>query len=195
LKINTKKFHAIKIGNSDNLKIGQRVYAIGSPLGFENTISEGIISGLRNYDVLQRDFIQITASISSGSSGGAVVNDKGELIGISTLTAKEGQNINFAIPINDVMKVKTDSYKKENAYKNFELFYKGNNAVKKGNYSDAIRYYTEFIKINPSDAKAYYNRGIAKYTLGDKSGSCLDWSKAGELGLYTAYDLIKQYCK
>ena len=55
-------------------------------MGFENTISEGIISGLRNFSGIGGNFIQVTASISPGSSGGAVVNDKGELIGISTLT-------------------------------------------------------------------------------------------------------------
>lgn len=85
------KSSSIKIGESKNLTIGQRVYAVGSPLGFENTISEGIISGLRSYEESGKDFIQITASISPGSSGGAVVNDKGELIGISTLTIKEGK--------------------------------------------------------------------------------------------------------
>jgi len=106
LKIKGKKFPAVKIGNSKSLNVGQRVYAIGSPMGLENSISEGIISGLRSYDELRRSFIQITASISPGSSGGAVVNDKGELIGISTLTFKQGQNLNFAIPIEDILKVK-----------------------------------------------------------------------------------------
>ena len=70
LKIEEKKFPAIKIGDSKSLIIGQRVYAIGSPLGFENTISEGIISGLRSYEESGKNFIQITASISPGSSGG-----------------------------------------------------------------------------------------------------------------------------
>ena len=109
LKIEAKKFAAIKIGDSKSLNIGQRVYAIGSPMGLENSISEGIISGLRSVDELKRNFIQITASISTGSSGGAVVNDKGELIGISTFTAKDGQNLNFAIPIDDILKVEIGS--------------------------------------------------------------------------------------
>ena len=122
---------------------------LGSPLGFENTISEGIISGLRSYDETGKNFIQITASISPGSSGGAVVNDKGELIGISTLTVKEGQNLNFAIPIDDVLSVEISSYSKNDAYKEYELFYKGNDAVEKGNYQEAIKYYTNFIKKYP----------------------------------------------
>src|ERR1039458_1223501 len=63
LKIKAKTFSSVKIGNSKSLNIGQRVYAIGSPMGLENSISEGIISGLRSYDELNRNFIQITASI------------------------------------------------------------------------------------------------------------------------------------
>lgn len=72
LKIKAQKFPAIKIGDSEKLNSGQRVYTIGSPLGFENTISEGIISELRSYEESEKIFIQITASISSGSSGGGV---------------------------------------------------------------------------------------------------------------------------
>ncbi len=181
LKIKEKKFPAVKIGDSKTLKIGQRVYAIGSPMGFENTISEGIISGLRSYDELRRDFIQITASISSGSSGGAVLNDKGELIGISTLTVKEGQNINFAIPIDDVLAVEIHSYTKNDEYKDFELFTKGNNAAEKGDYYEAIKYYSRFIEKYPNYAGAYINRGLAKVELEDYRGAIQDYNKAIEL--------------
>ena len=180
LKIEAKKFPAVKIGNSKSLKIGQRVYAIGSPMGFENTISEGIISGLRSYDELRRDFIQITASISSGSSGGAVLNDKGELIGISTLTVKEGQNINFAIPIDDVLSVEIRSYTKNDEYKDFELFENGYNAADKGNYHEAIKYYSRFIEKYPNYASAYNNRGVAKDYLENYRGAIQDYNKAIE---------------
>lgn len=74
---------------------GQKVVAIGSPLGFFNSVSNGIISGFRQIDY--RDMIQFTAPISPGSSGGAVLNMFGELIGISTSGFDEGQNINLAV--------------------------------------------------------------------------------------------------
>src|ERR1035437_5169804 len=64
LKIKAKRFPSVKISNSIVLNIGQRVYTIGSPMGFENSISEGIISGLTSYNELRRNFIQITATIS-----------------------------------------------------------------------------------------------------------------------------------
>ncbi|OGU77074.1 MAG: hypothetical protein A2V93_05355 [Ignavibacteria bacterium RBG_16_34_14] len=181
LKIEDKKFPSLKIGDSKTVNIGQRVYAIGSPLGFENTISEGIISGLRSYKESGKNFIQITASISSGSSGGAVVNDKGELIGISTLTAKEGQNLNFAIPINIVLGVDISSYSKNEAYKDFELFYKGNAEYKKGNHHAAIIFYTSFIEEYPNNEAAYFNRGVVKSDIEDYRGAIQDYNKAIEI--------------
>ena len=69
--------------------------AIGSPLGFFNTVSDGIISGFRKIDNV--DMIQFTAPISNGSSGGAVLNMQGEVVGIVTLGFDEGQNINLAV--------------------------------------------------------------------------------------------------
>lgn len=107
LKINDRSFPSIPVGNSDILKIGQKIYAIGSPLGLENTISEGIISGLRQSQ--NKNFIQISAAISSGSSGGAVLNTKGELIAITTSTITKGQNLNFAIPVNEILNLQKNN--------------------------------------------------------------------------------------
>jgi len=74
---------------------GQKVVAIGSPLGLFNSVSNGIISGFRNIDNV--DMIQFTAPISHGSSGGALLNMQGEVIGISTAGFDSGQNINLAV--------------------------------------------------------------------------------------------------
>lgn len=74
---------------------GQKVVAIGSPLGLFNSVSDGIISGFRNIDGVE--MIQFTAPISHGSSGGAVLNMQGEVIGISTAGIDRGQNINLAV--------------------------------------------------------------------------------------------------
>lgn len=85
-----------KLVPSSHVSPGEEVYAVGSPLGLENTISEGIISGVRRLDELT--VFQTTAAISPGSSGGGLFNGKGELIGITTFQFR-GQNINFAIPL------------------------------------------------------------------------------------------------
>jgi len=85
---------ALRLGNSEEVRTGQKVVAIGSPLGFQNTVSEGIVSGIR------AGIIQMSAPISSGSSGGPVFDTKGEVVGVAVASAVRGQNLNFAVPVN-----------------------------------------------------------------------------------------------
>jgi S1-C subfamily serine protease len=85
---------ALTLGNSDELRAGQKIVAIGSPLGFQNTVSEGIVSGVR------LGVIQMSAPISPGSSGGPVFNTRGEVVGVAVASAVRGQNLNFAVPVN-----------------------------------------------------------------------------------------------
>ena len=78
------------------VRIGERVFAIGNPRGLEQSISEGIVSGNREGDGLS--WIQHSAPISPGSSGGALISAQGDLLGINSFTKKESQNLNFAVP-------------------------------------------------------------------------------------------------
>lgn len=100
LKIHGFDLPTAHLGNSNNVKIGEEVIAIGNPQGFENTVSTGIISGKR--ESIGFSLFQTTAPISPGSSGGPLFNKYGEIIGITSLSWAEtgSQNINFAIPIN-----------------------------------------------------------------------------------------------
>lgn len=84
-------------GSTSRLKVGTRVYAIGAPQGLELTLSEGIISSLRS--VAGGQYIQITAPISPGSSGGGLFDEEGRLIGLPTFYLTEGQQLNFAVPV------------------------------------------------------------------------------------------------
>ena len=95
LKVSTLNKPAIKFAVT-TASIGQKIYVIGSPQGLPATISDGIISGMRDFEGIK--LLQMTASISPGSSGGPVLNSNGELIGISVSQLTEGQNLNFAIP-------------------------------------------------------------------------------------------------
>lgn len=90
------KTNAIAISRGEDIARGQKVVAIGSPLGLMNTFSEGIISGFRKSQ--KCDFIQTTAPMSPGSSGGALLNMYGELIGVASAGFIDGQNINLAVP-------------------------------------------------------------------------------------------------
>jgi len=87
---------ALSIGNSDAVQVGDSVYAVGNPEGLEGTFSQGIVSGIRESGGDR--LLQITAPISPGSSGGPVLNEKGEVIGVSVATFRDGQNLNFAVP-------------------------------------------------------------------------------------------------
>lgn len=103
-------FPIVKLGDSQNLQIGQTVIAIGNALGeFRNTVSSGVISGLGRtvsasgeggFTETLEDIIQTDAAINKGNSGGPLLNLKGEVIGINTAMAEQAQSIGFAIPIN-----------------------------------------------------------------------------------------------
>lgn len=118
IKVTSKnKLPAVKLGDSDKLKVGESVLAIGNVLGrYSNSVTLGIISGLGRpivtsdsglYGNLQEleDLIQTDAAINSGNSGGPLVNMKGEVIGINTAIDGTAQNIGFAVPINHAKKL------------------------------------------------------------------------------------------
>jgi len=104
LKINVpKKLKTVKLGNSEKLKVGQKVLAIGNPFGFNGTLTLGIISRID----FAKNRIQTDAAINPGSSGGPLLNTKGEIIGINQAIYNPDNNISnigigFAIPINTV---------------------------------------------------------------------------------------------
>jgi len=78
-----------------HLSVGEPVYTIGSPSGLENTLGEGIVSGLRNKKGMK--YIQTSAPISPGSSGGGLFDIYGNLVGITTFLLEDAQNLNFAL--------------------------------------------------------------------------------------------------
>jgi serine protease Do len=99
--------HPLTLGNSEDLKVGSWVVAIGSPFGLEQTVTAGIVSakgrviGSGPYD----NFIQTDASINPGNSGGPLINMRGEVVGINTAIIPNGQGIGFAIPINTAKEI------------------------------------------------------------------------------------------
>jgi S1-C subfamily serine protease len=91
------------LDNGRKLSVGQKVYAIGNPQGLEGTFSEGIVSSVR--EVGDDYYIQMTTPISSGSSGGPVLDDRGLVVGLSVATYQNGQNLNFAVPVKYVLEL------------------------------------------------------------------------------------------
>lgn len=112
IKINMKCLNYANLGDSDSLKVGQGVYAIGNPIGFEfqKTVTSGIVSALNrtitfkenNADVYMSNLIQTDATINPGNSGGPLINSNGEVIGINTVKITSAEGIGFAVPVNVV---------------------------------------------------------------------------------------------
>lgn len=123
LKINESNLPFLSFGNSDNVKVGEWVVALGNPFNLTSTVTAGIVSAMgRNIDLLRssgnryaiENFIQTDAAINPGNSGGALVNASGELIGINTAIASQTGSYagyGFAVPVNIAKKVMNDLLK------------------------------------------------------------------------------------
>jgi Flp pilus assembly protein TadD len=160
-------------------EVGERIVVYGSPLGLENTVSDGIVSAIRDIPDYGR-IIQITAPISPGSSGSPVLNMQGEVIGIASFQMVEGQNLNFAIPSEKITslilteenkisiteevlepgsKTKKDSDYDE-AYKKALYF------IDNKEYDKAVPYVKILIEMNPLDAGKYCALGMCYEKIG-----------------------------
>ena len=104
IKVAGKNLPTLTLGDSGKAAVGERVVAIGSPLGLQNTVSDGIISALRD-EKADVGWIQTTAPVSPGNSGGPLILMDGSVVGVITWGVKIGQNLNFAAPSNKVMEL------------------------------------------------------------------------------------------
>lgn len=169
---------------------GEGVVAIGSPHGLELTVSEGIISSLRS-DPMIGTLLQITAPISPGSSGGPILNRKGEVVGIASWVMAEGQNLNFAVPVAKVAELKDhpllpfDEWRKRShttfgpllppefaddpqkaAFLADYALMRGRSFYERGDYEQAIRMTTSAAMLNPSLVDAWKINATAEMRLG-----------------------------
>ncbi len=114
-----------KLANSDNIRVGNKAYAIGNPIGleFQRTVTSGIVSAVdrtiklkedEEYSYME-DLIQTDATINNGNSGGPLINEQGEVIGVNTVKIEEAEGIGFAIPIN-IVKPIIEKLKKEGIF-------------------------------------------------------------------------------
>jgi len=153
---------------------GDDVIIIGSPLGLESTVSTGIVSAVRDIPAFGK-ILQITAPISAGSSGSPVINSKGEVIGIATFIAAEGQNLNFAIPSDKIIALKeiaTTPIAAESASlpahpNDVQMLYiKGRVELWQGNWAAALDYFQKAKEKNPQGADVWLYLGNCYGGLG-----------------------------
>ena len=184
LKVTAPGIKPLPLGNSTDVKIGETVYVAGNPKGLEGTFSNGIISSLRDKNTKER--LQMTAPISPGSSGGPVLNSKGEVIGVSFMTLVGGQNLNFAIPSRYLTELLTKSKSKpakplaqgNRSISAKTYFMWGNTKYDLGDYKGAITDYTQAIRLKPDYAIAYNTRGNAKGELSQSVAAIADFDIA-----------------
>ncbi|MBU4227716.1 tetratricopeptide repeat protein [bacterium] len=165
-------------------EVGERIIVYGSPLGLENTVSDGIVSAIRDVPDYGR-IIQITAPISPGSSGSPVLNMQGEVIGIATFQMVEGQNLNFAIPSERIANLNLmeeekrlitteESFERENKEKKdsdyvYDAISKASYFIDKKEYEKALPYLEIAIKTDILSLKywAYFGIGFCYDELGN----------------------------
>lgn len=141
LKIDDKdapKFANVQLGDSDTLSVGERVFAIGSPLGLERTVTEGIVS-TKTRQVQGELYLQTTAQINPGNSGGPLFNLRGEVMGVTNMKLAFGEGLGFAIPVNAV---------------EYFLKYRDSFAYDNDNPSNPYRYLEPPSRLTKGDSKA-----------------------------------------
>ncbi len=169
LKAKAKNMPVVKLGVIGKANIGEHVYVIGYPLGLENTISVGLLIGIREIDE-KREILKMTAPVSPGSSGSPVFNRNGEVIGVVTSShISETRNSSFAISvklIKDKISSKSVTAIKESGlgdYINTAIYWNhlGGTSIKSCMYKVGIAAFKQAISIDPGYAEAHNNLGVA----------------------------------
>jgi S1-C subfamily serine protease len=145
----------LHVSESSPPAVGTRAYAIGSPLGLTNTLSEGLVSGVRPEGA--HDVIQTSAPISPGSSGGPLLTAKADVVGVTTFVLRDGQNLNFAVPSSEVVSLLRRAEKQKQLMTlpldkedtAVALLKSGNAWLKRKEYVKAIGEFDQAIRLDP----------------------------------------------
>ena len=155
---------AAKVGSSKTLKVGAKVYAIGAPKGLELTLSDGLVSSLRELDGGQ--YIQTTAAISPGSSGGGLYDDNGALVGLTTFYYSEGQNLNFAVPIDWVKDLPKRSTKTQQTIETTTTWLSKAIELDQGkDWRGLLAHNIRWTKAQPNNGDGWYNLGVSYFYM------------------------------
>ena len=177
LKVNGKSLPYLNLAPaSETPAVGMRVYAIGNPRGLTNTLSEGLVSGLRG-NPGGPEIIQTTAAISPGSSGGPLLDPKGQVVGVTTAYLAESQNLNFAVPASKVSELLGKS---STAHPSplasaggtplvgqaADKLHKAWEAMTQERWSEAVRILQDLQKSSPENHAVWYALGSLHLQLG-----------------------------
>lgn len=164
LKIHGQMFPVLKLAEDTLPSVGGKVYAIGNPRGLTNSLSDGLVSGHRQFED-DLTYIQTTAAISPGSSGGPLLSKDGMVLGVTTASLRDAQNLNLVVPVR-TLKHAIDARRElqtlASVRTTFDLIRSGNSLCDKKEYDKAIKDYDEAIKLDPTSAYAFGCRGNAR---------------------------------
>lgn len=171
-------------------EVGEKIVVIGTPLGLDQTVSDGIVSAIREIPGFGK-IMQMTAPISPGSSGSPVLNMKGEVVGVATFLLLAGQNLNFAVPGERISKMsagrgeslaeRTEKDRKDQLAQATELYATGLRYVWAGKFEMALPYFVETIKRNPDHARAFFQIGYCLSSMGKRKEAIEPYQKALQL--------------
>jgi len=174
----------------DQPEVGEKIIVIGTPLGLDQTVSDGIVSAIREIPGFGK-IMQMTAPISPGSSGSPVLNMKGEVIGVATFLLLAGQNLNFAVPGERISKMsagqggslaeRTEKQRKDQMAQAKELYVAGLRYVWAGKFEMALPYFVETIKWNPNHGQAFFQIGYCLASIGKRQEAIEPYQKALQL--------------
>lgn len=152
----------VQLGKSTNLKVGVPVYAVGAPQGLELSLSNGIVSQLRGGPP---PMIQTTAAISPGSSGGGLFDEEGRLVGLTTLYVKEGQNLNFAMPVELISDIKLGQKKGPSGSVQVDWFKRAVALDEAEDWKSLLDWCRKWVKSEPRNAYAWSWLGATYHRL------------------------------
>lgn len=156
---------------------GESIVVIGNPQGFQGTVSQGIVSAIRQY-ANGLPSIQITAPISLGSSGSPVMNMRGEVVGIAVATKSDSQNLNFAVPSSSLAAVSEHA---ERFSKIVRFYEDGVRLYRGGNYPRALEMFAQAVKLSPDYAHAWMEIGRTQFALGDYAKAAAAFTETARL--------------
>jgi len=192
-------------------EVGERIIVMGTPLGLEKTVSDGIVSAVRDIPEFGK-VIQVTAPISQGSSGSPVVSMNGEVIGVVSFFLMPGQNLNFAIPGGRIAKLtpgegktlsEREEVKEEERLTVAAKFYSmGRGFLLAEDYERALPFFVEAVRRNPNFAEAFFQIGYCLGKVGRYSDAIGPYLEAIRIkpndfdrhnNLCVAYGMVRRY--
>lgn len=173
------KAHVLKV-SAKPADEGEKIVVIGNPLGLEGTVSDGIISGIRDLPKLGR-LLQLTAPISHGSSGGPVVNMQAEVVGVARGMLSEGQNLNFAVPSNEITNLKRGnlvSFSELHHQEAVDSYNRALELVNAGSYYSAIPLLKQALASDPNYADAWLQLGTCEFNTSSYEDALVAFKEA-----------------